>query len=86
MRGGEDMAEDDVLERVKKIVVDRLGVDEADVKPEASFKEDLDADSLDIVELVMELEDEFNLEISDEDAEKIQTVGDVITYIQSHKS
>lgn len=80
------MAEDDVLERVKKIVVDRLGVNEADVKPEASFKEDLDADSLDIVELVMELEDEFNLEISDEDAEKIQTVGDVITYIQSHKS
>ncbi|MDD9147093.1 MULTISPECIES: acyl carrier protein [unclassified Sporolactobacillus] len=80
------MAEDDVLERVKKIVVDRLDVDEADVKPEASFKEDLDADSLDIVELVMELEDEFNLEISDEDAEKIQTVGDVVTYIQSHKS
>ncbi|MFT8871393.1 MAG: acyl carrier protein [Sporolactobacillus sp.] len=80
------MAEADVLERVKKIVVDRLGVDEADVKPEASFKEDLDADSLDIVELVMELEDEFNLEISDEDAEKIQTVGDVITYIESHKS
>ncbi|MFT8361691.1 MAG: acyl carrier protein [Sporolactobacillus sp.] len=80
------MAETDVLERVKKIVVDRLGVDEADVKPEASFKEDLDADSLDIVELVMELEDEFNLEISDEDAEKIQSVGDVITYIQSHKS
>ncbi|MFT8317166.1 MAG: acyl carrier protein [Sporolactobacillus sp.] len=80
------MAEEDVLERVKKIVVDRLGVDEADVKPEASFKEDLDADSLDIVELVMELEDEFNLEISDEDAEKIQSVGDVITYIQSHKS
>ncbi|WP_100487654.1 acyl carrier protein [Sporolactobacillus pectinivorans] len=80
------MAEADVLERVKKIVVDRLGVDEADVKPEASFKDDLDADSLDIVELVMELEDEFNLEISDEDAEKIQTVGDVITYIENHKS
>ncbi|TGB00252.1 acyl carrier protein [Sporolactobacillus shoreae] len=80
------MAESDVLERVKKIVVDRLGVDEADVKPEASFKDDLDADSLDIVELVMELEDEFNLEISDEDAEKIQTVGDVITYIENHKS
>ncbi|RYL92923.1 acyl carrier protein [Sporolactobacillus sp. Y61] len=80
------MAENDVLERVKKIVVDRLGVDEADVKPEASFKEDLDADSLDIVELVMELEDEFNLEISDEDAEKIQTVGDVVNYIQSHVS
>ncbi|RYM07210.1 acyl carrier protein [Sporolactobacillus sp. THM7-7] len=80
------MAESDVLERVKKIVVDRLGVDEADVKPEASFKEDLDADSLDIVELVMELEDEFGLEISDEEAEKIQTVGDVVNYIQSHES
>ncbi|MFD2616918.1 MULTISPECIES: acyl carrier protein [Terrilactibacillus] len=78
------MAED-ILERVKKIVVDRLGVDEADVKPEASFKEDLDADSLDIVELVMELEDEFGLEISDEDAEKILTVGNVIDYIKSHQ-
>lgn len=80
------MAEEDVLVRVKKIVVDRLGVDEADVKLDASFKEDLDADSLDIVELVMELEDEFNLEISDEDAEKIQTVGDVVSYIENHKS
>ncbi|BBN98630.1 MULTISPECIES: acyl carrier protein [Sporolactobacillus] len=80
------MAAEDVLTRVKKIVVDRLGVDEADVKTEASFKEDLDADSLDIVELVMELEDEFNLEISDEDAEKIQTVGDVVSYIENHKS
>lgn len=80
------MADADVLARVKKIVVDRLGVNEADVKPEASFKDDLDADSLDIVELVMELEDEFNLEISDEDAEKIQTVGDVVTYIENHKS
>lgn len=79
------MAED-ILERVKKIVVDRLGVDEADVKLEASFKEDLDADSLDIVELVMELEDEFGLEISDEDAEKILTVGDVVNYIKSHQS
>ncbi|WKB37326.1 acyl carrier protein [Terrilactibacillus sp. S3-3] len=75
-----------MLERVKKIVVDRLGVDEADVKLEASFKEDLDADSLDIVELVMELEDEFGLEISDEDAEKILTVGDVVNYIKSHQS
>jgi acyl carrier protein len=80
------VADADVLTRVKKIVVDRLGVNEADVKPEASFKDDLDADSLDIVELVMELEDEFNLEISDEDAEKIQTVGDVVTYIENHKS
>ena len=62
----------DVLERVSKIIVDRLGVDEADVKMEASFKEDLGADSLDVVELVMELEDEFDMEISDEDAEKLQ--------------
>lgn len=75
----------DTLERVKKIIVDRLGVDESEIKEEASFKDDLGADSLDVVELVMELEDEFDLEISDEDAEKIATVGDVIKYIESHK-
>jgi acyl carrier protein len=74
----------DVLERVKRIVVDRLGVDETEVSLEANFKDDLGADSLDVVELVMELEDEFDLEISDEDAEKITTVGEVVTYIQSH--
>lgn len=73
----------DILERVTKIIVDRLEVEEADVKPEASFKEDLGADSLDVVELVMELEDEFDLEISDEEAEKISTVQDVISYIES---
>nr|WP_106784141.1 acyl carrier protein [Lysinibacillus timonensis] len=71
-----------VLERVTKVVVDRLGVDESEVKLEASFREDLGADSLDVVELVMELEDEFDMEISDEDAEKIATVGDAITYIE----
>lgn len=71
-----------VLERIAKIVSERLGVDESEVKPEATFKEDLGADSLDVVELVMELEDEFDLEISDEDAEKIATVGDVVTYIE----
>jgi len=75
----------EVLDRVKRIIVDRLGVDESEVTPEASFKDDLGADSLDIVELVMELEDEFDLEISDEDAEKITTVGEVISYIESHK-
>ncbi len=75
----------DVLSRITKIIVDRLGVDEAEVKPEATFKEDLGADSLDVVELVMELEDEFDLEISDEDAEKIATVQDVVTYINSHQ-
>lgn len=74
----------DVFERVKRIIVERLGVDEAEVTPEASFKDDLGADSLDVVELVMELEDEFDLEISDEDAEKITTVGEVVNYIQSH--
>ncbi len=73
----------EVLERVTKIIVDRLGVEEAEVKLEAKFKEDLGADSLDVVELVMELEDEFDMEISDEDAEKITTVGDAVSYIQS---
>lgn len=81
MRGGEVMAS--VLERVTKIVVDRLGVDEAKVKPEATFKDDLGADSLDVVELVMELEDEFGLQFSDEDSEKIATVGDAVSYIES---
>lgn len=75
----------DVFERVKKIVIDRLNVEESKVTLEASFKEDLGADSLDVVELVMELEDEFDLEISDEDAEKISTVGEVVKYIESHK-
>lgn len=74
----------DVLERVTNIIVDRLGVEQEKVTQDASFKEDLNADSLDVVELIMELEDEFNIEISDEDAEKISTVGDVLNYIQSH--
>ena len=73
----------DVLERVTKIVVDRLGVEESEVTLEASFKDDLGADSLDVVELVMELEDEFDMEISDEDAEKIATVGDAVNYISN---
>lgn len=73
----------EVLERVTKIIVDRLGVEESQVTLEASFKEDLGADSLDVVELVMELEDEFDMEISDDDAEKISTVGDAVNYIKS---
>lgn len=72
-----------VIERVTKVIVDRLGVDEAEVKVEASFRDDLGADSLDVVELVMELEDEFDMEISDDDAEKIATVGDAVSYIES---
>ncbi|CAM5787922.1 MULTISPECIES: acyl carrier protein [Brevibacillus] len=75
----------DTFDRVKKIIVDRLGVDESKITLEASFKEDLGADSLDVVELVMELEDEFDLEISDEDAEKITTVGEVVSYITANK-
>jgi len=72
-----------VVERVTKVIVDRLGVDESEVKMEASFRDDLGADSLDVVELVMELEDEFDMEISDEDAEQISTVGNAVTYIES---
>ncbi len=72
-----------VVERVTKVIVDRLGVDESEVKLEASFRDDLGADSLDVVELVMELEDEFDMEISDEDAEQISTVGNAVTYIES---
>lgn len=72
-----------VLEKLKGIVVERLGVDAGDVTLEASFTEDLGADSLDVVELVMELEDAFDVEITDEDAEKLKTVQDVITYIEN---
>jgi len=74
----------DVYDRMKKIIVEQLGVDEGDVSPTASFVEDLNADSLDLVELIMSLEEEFNLEISDEDAEKIHTVGDALEYVQEH--
>ncbi len=75
----------DVAERVKRIIVEQLGVSEDEVTPEASFIEDLGADSLDIVELVMALEEEYDMEISDEDAEKIQTVNDVINYVKERK-
>ena len=75
-----------VLERVTKVIVDRLGVEESEVKPEASFTDDLGADSLDVVELVMELEDEFDMEISDEDAEGMATVGDAVTYIEKQQA
>ena len=70
-----------VEEKVKAIIVEKLGVDEADINHEASFTNDLGADSLDIVELVMEFEKQFSITIPDEDAEKISTVGDAVTYI-----
>ena len=73
-------------DRLKKIVVEQLGVDEEEVKPEASFVDDLNADSLDLVELIMSLEEEFGTEISDEDAEQIRTVGDAVEYIDERNS
>ena len=76
----------DVQDQVKKIVVDHLGIDEAKVTPEAKFIDDLGADSLDTVELVMAFEEEFGSEISDSEAEKILTVGDAIKFIESKSS
>lgn len=78
------MASTETADKVKSIIVEQLGVPAEDVTEGASFIEDLGADSLDIVELVMALEEEYDIEISDEDAEKIQTVGDAITYIGEH--
>jgi len=74
-----------VFNKAKDIIVEQLGVDESEVKPEASFIDDLGADSLDIVELIMALEEEFDLEIPDKDAEKIVTVGDAVEYIKAHQ-
>lgn len=74
-----------LIDKVKDIIIEQLGVEEGQVKPEASFVDDLGADSLDIVELVMALEEEFDMEIPDEDAEKIKTVGDAVSYIQEHQ-
>jgi acyl carrier protein len=74
-----------VEEKVKQIIVEQLQVDEAEVTPGASFQEDLGADSLDVVELVMQFEEAFDLEIPDEDAEKIKTVKDAIDYIEKHE-
>ena len=76
---------ENIEERVRKIVAEQLGVKEADIKNESSFVDDLGADSLDTVELVMALEDEFETEIPDEEAEKITTVQQAVDYINSHK-
>ena len=76
----------DIAVKVKKIIVDKLGVDESEVTDEASFANDLGADSLDSVELIMEFEKEFDIAIPDEEAEKIETVGDAISYLSGLKS
>jgi acyl carrier protein len=78
------MTREEALERVRGILVEQLGVDEGQVTEDASFQGDLDADSLDLVELIMELEDQFGLKISDEDAQKIETVGQAVDYVTSH--
>ncbi len=74
----------EIANRVKKIIVDKLGVDESEVNPEASFTNDLGADSLDTVELMMEFEKEFNISIPDDQAENISTVGQAISYLEEH--
>ncbi len=79
------MTDGTTYERLKKIIVEQLGVDEEEVQAQASFVEDLNADSLDLVELIMSLEEEFGMEISDEDAEKIQKVQDAVDFIEEHQ-
>lgn len=78
------MDEQKIFEEVKKVVVEQLGVSDAEVTREASYVDDLGADSLDTVELVMALEEAFGMEIPDEDAEKIKTIGDTISYVMAH--
>lgn len=79
------MATTNIEAKVKSIIADQLGVGEDEIKPDSSFIEDLGADSLDIVELVMAMEEEFEVEIPDEEAENIKTVGDAINYVNTHK-
>jgi acyl carrier protein len=78
------LTREEVLERVKSALGEQLGVDESEISDDASFQDDLDADSLDLVELIMELEDQFGVKIPDEDAQKLTTVGQAVDYVVSH--
>lgn len=79
------MSNEEIFNKLKGIIVEQLGVSEENVKENATFVDDLEADSLDIVELIMNIEEQFNMEIPDEEAEKIVTVGDVVKYIKEHE-
>ena len=84
VKKGKDVDRAQIVEELRAILVEQLGVDASEVTEEASFQEDLNADSLDLVELIMEMEDRFKLKIPDEDAEKISTVGEAVNYVIAH--
>lgn len=79
------MTREEVFEKIREISADRLGIDESEITPESSFREDLEADSLDLVELIMELEEQFGMEIPDEEAEKITTVEEAVDYVMENQ-